>query len=157
MVLTLDRSSLTLGLPALGAHETIAVKEPDNPDPLPVYETLKPFATRREVTRDLMTATTHYRIHEDTGLSKHPTTGLATRQIREETWSIGDHDPLSMVGVAGWTTEMERPGWRVRTDCRTELTTTATDWIVRAVLTAHEGEEKVFEKHYEKTVPRDHM
>ena len=157
VVLTLDRATLTLGLPALGAHETVTVKAPDNPDPLPVYPVLKPAETARSVTRDLMTGTTHYRIHEDTGLARHPTTGLATRQVRSETWSIGDDDPSSLEGRADWVTEMERPGFQVSTACETRLTATATEWIVTARLTAREGETPVFEKRFERRVARDLM
>jgi putative CocE/NonD family hydrolase len=155
--LTIDIASIGLGLPKLGLHDAIEVKEPENPDPLPHYIEHKPAATRRQVMRDLSANRTDYRIHEDTGLFEHPSTGLSTRQRRDEVWSISPDDPLSMRGVSVWTCEMERPGWSVRTASTATITCTATDWRVGGSVVAYESEEQIFEKTFVKTIPRDFM
>lgn len=155
--LTIDIASLGLALPKLGTHERVDVKQPDNPDPLPKYIEHKPATTRRTVTRDLTANRTDYLIHEDTGLFEHPDTGLSTRQLREELWSISPDDPLSMTGTAIWTCDMERPGWSVRTVTISKIACTATDWLVNASVIAFEGELQVFEKTFEKMIPRDCM
>ena len=82
------------------------MKEPENPDPLPKYIEQRP--ARRQPQRDARSLDRHdpLCIHEDTGLYEHPGTGLATRQIREEKWSIAPDDPLSMTGDSTWICDM---------------------------------------------------
>ncbi|SMF32809.1 hypothetical protein SAMN02982989_1197 [Xaviernesmea oryzae] len=155
--ITIDMASLGLGMPKLGAHEMFEMREPDDPDPLPEYIEHAPPETRRSVTRDLSANRTDYRIHEDTGLHEHPGTRLATRQIREELWSIEPDDPLSMTGVSTWTCDMQRPGWSVRTVSTSRIACTAKDWLISASVTAYEGEKQVFRKTFVKVIPRDLM
>ncbi len=154
---TLDLATLGLALPKLGDHEKITVKEPDNPDPLPKYIEHAKGATRRSVNRDLTANRTEYRIFEDTGLSERPGTGLSTRQVREELWTISPSDPLSMTGQSTWICDMQREGWSVRTVSTAKLSCTATEWVTSAELTAYEGEAQVFHKTFEKRIPRDFM
>jgi putative CocE/NonD family hydrolase len=154
---TVDLASLRLALPKLGEHRVIALPEPENPDPLPKYTELSPADTRRGVARDLTNGLTKYSIYEDTGLFEHPGTGLATRQVRDELWSISQDDPLSMTGTAVWTCDMQRPGWFVRTVSTATIGCTATEWLVSSHVRAYEGQTQIFEKRVEKAVPRDFM
>ena len=133
------------------------MKQPANPDPLPKYSEHAPSTTRRSVTRDLAENQTRYEVAEDTGLFEHPGTGLSTRQLREETWSIDPTDPLSMTGTSVWTCDMRRDRWSVRTVSTAKLACTATDWLIRASVLAYDGEKKIFEKTFEKAIHRDHM
>lgn len=154
----IDIASLGLGLPMLGSYQTITIAEPENPDPLPKYIEHAPAATKRQMLKDLSANRTSYCIHEDTGLFEHPDTGLSTRQLREETWSISPGDPLSMRGMSTWTCDMRRPGWFVRTVSTATIACTADDWIISATVTAYEGDAQVFEKVFaEKRIPRDLM
>ncbi|NKN38498.1 CocE/NonD family hydrolase [Agrobacterium sp. a22-2] len=155
--LTIDTASLKLDLPRLGAHQALDMKQPDNPDPLPKYIEHIPGETQRQVLRDLSGNGTSYYILEDTGLFEHPDTGLSTRQIREEVWSITPGDPLSMTGTSTWTCDMQRPGWSVRTVSTSSIACTATSWLIDAQVTAFEGETQIFDKTFEKAVPRDFM
>lgn len=155
--LTIETGSIELLLPRLGSAERIEMKQPDNPDPLPHYLEQLPAASRRSVTRELSTGRTIYRIHEDTGRHEHPDTGLATRQLREEEWSISEGDPLSMTGEANWVCDMARDGWFVRTVSSAKMTCTAENWVISAEVKAFDGEEQFFEKMFEKVVPRDMM
>jgi putative CocE/NonD family hydrolase len=156
--LSIDIASLGLGLPRIGSHEMVAVKEPENPDPLPKYIEHQPAMTRRQVTRDLSASRTDYQILEDTGLFEHPGTGLSTRQLRDEIWSISPDDPLSMSGTAVWTCDMSRQGWSVRTVSTAKISCTATDWRVSASVKAFEGDSQISEKIFEeRLIPRDLM
>lgn len=155
--LSIDLSTIGLALPELGAHERIILPEPEDRDPLPVYTEIEPSRTVRKVERDLTGGWTHYDILEDTGLSEHPGTGLATRQLRDERWSIRDGDPLSMTGISEWTCDMQRPGWSVRTICKARIACSATDWLISAEVAAFEGEVEIFRKTFEQTVARDFM
>ncbi|WP_445500371.1 CocE/NonD family hydrolase [Microvirga sp. G4-2] len=152
---TIDLTSLGFGLPRLGAHEVVTVKEPENPDPLPKYISRKAGRTERTVTRDLSANRTDYRILEDTGLTEHPETGLATRSVRDELWSISPNDPLSMNGTSVWTCELQRSGWSVRTEATLRMRCTAKEWLLKGELIAYEGDLQVFEKTFEKAIPRD--
>jgi uncharacterized protein len=153
----IDIASLGLAMPLLGEHEEFEMKKPDNPDPLPKYIEHAPAETGRTVTRDLAAGRTHYDIVEDTGLFEHPGTGLSTRQRREETWSISPDDPLSMKGISTWTCDMKRARWSVRTVSTARIACTATDWLISASVLAYDGEKQIFEKSYEKSIPRDLM
>lgn len=156
--LTIDIASLGLALPKLGEHEVFEMKQPDNPNPLPTYIEHAPSETRRQVLRDLQANRTDYTIYEDTGLFEHPGTGLATRQVRDEVWSISPGDPMSMTGTSVWTCDMQRPGWFVRTVSTSRIACTATDWVISASVIAYEGETKVFEKTFpQKRIRRDLM
>lgn len=154
---TIDIASLGLAMPLLGQHETFEMKQPDNPDPLPKYIEHAPSETRRSVTRDLATGRTRYEVIEDTGLFEHPGTGLATRQRREESWSISPDDPLSMTGTCIWTCDMSRARWSVRTVSTANIACTAKDWLISASVLAYDGEKQIFEKTFEKAIPRDLM
>jgi hypothetical protein len=155
--LTIDTGSIELSLPKLGAAERIEMKEPEDPNPLPNYLEQLPAASRRSVTRELSTGKTVYRIHEDTGRYEHPDTGLGTRQVREEEWSISEGNPLSMVGEASWVCDMARDGWFVRTVSSAKMTCTAENWVISAEVKAFDGDEQFFEKMFEKVIPRDMM
>lgn len=153
-----DIAALGLGLPMLGEHQRIDIKEPANPDPLPKYIEHAAAATKRQVVRDLSANRTEYHIHEDTGLTEHPGTGLSTRQLREEIWSISPDNPQSMTGTSTWTCDMRRPGWFVRTVATAHIACTRTEWIISAVVTAFEDDVQVFEKVFaEKRIARDLM
>jgi putative CocE/NonD family hydrolase len=154
---TIDIPSLGLAMPLLGEHQTFEMKQPDNPDPLPKYIEHAPSQTRRNVTRDLAANLTHYEVVEDTGLFEHPGTGLSTRQLKQETWSISSDDPLSMTGISTWTCDMKRARWSVRTVSTAKIACTATDWLISASVVAHDGEKQIFEKTFEKAIPRDLM
>ncbi len=156
--LTIDTASLGLAMPLLGAHDAFEMKQPANPDPLPTYIDHAPGKTERKVVRDLSANRTDYCIYEDTGLSEHPDTGLSTRQLRDETWSIAPGDPLSMTGISVWTCDMQRPGWFVRTVSTSRIACTQTEWLISASVAAYEGETQVFEKIFpQKAIPRDFM
>jgi hypothetical protein len=87
----------------------------------------------------------------------HPDTGLATRQTREEQWSIHPDNPLSMKGVCEWMTFMERGDWKLKTIAGSQMTCTATSWKISACLQAYEGEQLIFKKEYAAEIPRNYM
>ncbi|WP_037430944.1 CocE/NonD family hydrolase C-terminal non-catalytic domain-containing protein, partial [Sinorhizobium fredii] len=155
--LTIDTGSLSLSLPLLGDHREIVVPQPANPNPLPTYIDHSPAKTRRTVERDMTKGVTHYRIYEDTGLVEHPDTGNATQDIRDEVWSIAPGDPHSMTGVSTWTCIAKRDEQSLRTVSTSRLGCSETEWITSAKVEAFEGEEKIFEKTFEKRIRRDFM
>jgi predicted acyl esterase len=154
---TVETGSLALSLPLLGGARTIEIAATANPDPLPKYIEHAPGATRRAVEHDLENGLTHYHILEDTGLFEHPGTGLSTRQVRDETWTIAPDDPLSMRGESRWITEMAREGWSTRTTTVARIACTASDWLISAEAVAYEGTVEVHRKTWERAIARDFM
>jgi putative CocE/NonD family hydrolase len=155
--LDIDLSSLTLGLPLVGAHRKIEVAAPANPDPLPKYETVEPGESRRWVERDLQYGVTRYRIVDDGGLNRHPGNGLAARDRREETWTITGGDPLSMTGETRWTCVLSREGWETVTGCVSTLACTQTHWLITDSVEARHNGETVFARSRDRRIPRDCM
>jgi hypothetical protein len=55
---------------------------------------------------------------------------------------------------AHWTEEMKRGRWSTRTEARTRLTATKTDWLIWGKLEAYEGKKLVFEREWNEKVER---
>ncbi|ESR26961.1 CocE/NonD family hydrolase [Lutibaculum baratangense] len=156
--ITAHPSSLELGLPLLDeAARPVEVPEPANPDPLPQYIERWPPASRRTVERNLTSNVTTSRILEDTGAFEHPDTGLTTRQVRREAWTVDPDDPLTARGETHWTAEMSREGWRIRTESYLTLSCTSAHWIIQGTVVAYEGESEVHRKNWDRQIPRDLM
>jgi hypothetical protein len=155
----IDGASLRLALPLLGADaRTVEIPEPADSNPLPSYIEHAPAVSRRSVTRDLQAGLTRYDLLEDTGLFEHPDTGLSTRQVRDESWTIAADDPLSMVGETRWSTEMRRAdGWVVTTRTLASIACSATEFHISAEARAYEGETEVHVKSWKTSIPRDFM
>ncbi|MFV0473450.1 MAG: CocE/NonD family hydrolase [Pikeienuella sp.] len=154
---TVDTGGLVLDLPLLGAHEDIAVAEPENPDPLPKYISHREGGCRRRVIRDLQENRTEYHLHVDTGLTEVPGVGMTHGEIRDEIWSISPDDPLSMTGETRWRIEMRREGWSVRSEAVTKMECAEGEWRLKASITAWEGDKQIHERSFSHRIPRDFM
>lgn len=131
--------------------------QPTDPDPLPRYDVLTEGMSARSVERDLQQGVTHYRVHEDTGLSRHPDNGLCTRDIRREDWSIAPDDPLSLAAEIRWTCAAQPADWHTESHCTTRLSCTATEWVILERIEALADGHKVFERERNARIPRDNM
>ncbi|MCO6387187.1 CocE/NonD family hydrolase [Aliihoeflea sp. 40Bstr573] len=155
--LDIDLSALAFSLPLIGAHERIDLPAPPNPDPLPKYEPVSPGESRRWVERDLQNGVTRYRIVDDGGLNRHPKNGLASRDRRDETWTIAANDPLSMTGETRWTCVLSREGWETVTHCVSTIACDEGHWLISDSVDASHDGETVFSRRRERRIPRDHM
>ena len=155
---TVETAASSLLLPVRPAEDDeVEVPAPGHDGLLPTYREVSPAATSRRVERDLTTGLTRYVVHENTGASEHPGTGLTTRQIRDEIWTIDPDAPLSMRGECRWTAEMSRGDWTIRTVAIARLSCTAREWQLSASVDAFEGDAKVHAKTWNKTIARDLM
>ena len=75
----------------------------------------------------------------------------------EMRFSIQADDPLSAEQEIDLQTTMGRPGWRIRTRAQTRIRCTADAFLVDARLEAWEGEQQVFERHWEERIARDQV
>ncbi len=71
-----------------------------------------------------------------------------------EVASAEDHAPTALIT---WRYAMQRGDWAVRSETETHVTTTKTDWKIRARLRAWEGENLIQEQEWDETIPRDHI
>ena len=154
---TVDTGSVALDLPLLGDCEAVAVPEPENPDPLPRYIDHSAGETWRRVIRDLGEGRTEDHIQDDTGLSEVPGVGMIHGEIRDEVWSIRPGDPLSMQAHCRWETTMRRGDWSVCTLSEAWMECTETEWLLRARVTAWEGDTLLSQRDFDNRIPRDLM
>ncbi len=155
--ITIDTSSIRLGIPQPAGAVPIEVPEPENEDPLPRYLSHTEPHTRHWIEKDRSSGRTSLHIESDSGLTEHPGTGMSSRDSRNEVWSIDEGDPTSSRGRADWICETSRPGWHIRTTSFAALACTASEWILTGETVAEENGAEVLRKPYEHRIPRDFM
>ena len=92
---------------------------------------------------------------DDYGETRDPGHGLETGSEVRQRFSIHPDDPLSAEAWAGWTHTLGRGAWRIRTETWTRMTSDRECFRIEASLKAYEGEQQVFEKHWDESVARD--
>lgn len=155
--LNIDTSSIRLMLPLLGDHELIDVAEPTNLNPLPSYESLSSGKWKRWIERDIVKGLTHYRAVSASGLSRHPDNGLVQGGEFNETWTISEHDPLSMQGECHSTSKLSRDDWQVLLTCVSTISCTKTYWAITESIDARCNGVKFFSRARNEKIPRDFM
>lgn len=108
----------------------------------------------RRVESDLLTGRVALVVDEDGGEAENLDHGLVTGESLTERWEIHPDDPLSARATHVWEQRLSRGDWAVRTRAWAEMTGTATDLVLKARLTAWEGEVQVFEREWHETVAR---
>ena len=153
-VATLTVSGGALALP-LRAGEVVGW-EPPAPEAAPGWKhrVLRKGRTRRFVEEDLITGTRALVVEDDLGDVENLTHGLCTGETMSERWEIRPDDPLSAHAVHRWEQRLSRGDWAVRTEAWARMTATASHLIHEARLTAWEGDQQVFERHWREEVAR---
>lgn len=144
-----------ISLPIRAGHDSIAVAEPENPEPLPVYACHSPAQNKRWVDRDLQTGETHYHLIDDTGESEMPEHGLRTRHYHHECWSITVDDPLSCRASSEYICWMSRGDWLIRTEAESKFSCDGGNFYIEATVTAYESDKQVNQRQWMKTIKRD--
>lgn len=118
-------------------------------------EELRAPSHARDVSEDPATGTVTLTIVDDFGKFRNLEHGLVTGSVGRETHSVRPDDPSSARMTTHWTQELEREDWRVRTEASSEMTSTPTEFRLKARIEAYEDEKLVFEKEFDETIPRD--
>ncbi len=71
--------------------------------------------------------------------------------------TVNEHDPLAARIASRMTQRHGRGDWNVRTEIETELSCTLEAFRLTATVAAWEGDERVFERHWDRTIPRPHL
>lgn len=148
-----DSGSLVLPLretPAAG-EATVVFEPPVSAPPLDV-EVIEAPHRKRAVTREAEVTTTRdqegYR-HRIVG------TGTLVGYAATDTWTISEGDPLSAREVCERECELSRPGWDTRVETRSEMSSTAQEFVLTDTVRALESGEVVFERTTHTRIPRD--
>ncbi|WP_181767259.1 CocE/NonD family hydrolase [Streptomyces albidus (ex Kaewkla and Franco 2022)] len=161
VLLSVYAGSSTLTLPVRppteqGEMRTRPFEEPEGTPPLETT-TLVPGESRWEVSRDLVNYGSALEIVKDAGTIRYEDIGLDVgRRAYERYDSVAD-DFESVRGESAWTMSFARDDWNVRTETRTVLRSTETEFVVNATLDGYEGDRRVFSRTWNERVPRDHI
>ena len=156
VMLTLYSGASTLDLPVRPPRsEDLRPFEPPESAPPLALEFLRAAANRRTIETDLANGETILRIVDDFGEARDPDHGLVAGSVARETYRIHPDDPLSARAEAHWTQTLARDAWRVRTEVRSVMTADATHFHVHANLAAFEGDTRIFDRTWDRKIPRD--
>lgn len=148
------KSQLHLPLRKDVANETaVTWPEPQAAAPVEMTE-LKPPFHKRETVTDEQTGELRIEIVDDFGEQELAPHGMIIHSAGRENYSILPDDPLSAKMETHWTEERRRGTWHTRTETYGRMTVTRTHWVIWGKIEAFEGKKKVFEKEFDKEIPR---
>jgi hypothetical protein len=158
VALTLHTGGSQLELPVRAPRPEDA-KLPDLPPaegaPPEPMTTLRAGGDSRRWTRDITTGETVFILESDDGVTRFDTHGLETGGGRRAVYRIGEADPNSASLDIAFRLEVGRGDWRVRTETRTVMRSTPTEFLFEATLDAWEGDVRVCSRNWSTRVPRD--
>jgi len=106
----------------------------------------------RTITRDAAVTTTR-----DVEGYRHRIidTGTVVGYAATDTWTITEGDPLSAHEVCERTCELSSPGWDARVTTRSEMSSTAEEFVLTDTIHAFDADEELFERTTVTRIPRD--
>jgi hypothetical protein len=123
-------------------------------------EDLHPGGFRKSVERDpatgevVVTTWLDAELDGTPSLTRLPAIDLEVGHAIVERLCIHDDDPLSARAEVEHRTQRRRGAWSVRTVTRARLHATLAAFHLEAELEAHEGDERVFARRWQATIPR---
>jgi hypothetical protein len=157
--------TLTLYAGASDLQLPVRPPRPEDADlpPFPPPETSPPLAmtehrperVREVVTHDLVTGESCLVADEDHGRYTIEPIGLDCDHTKKEVFRIQEDDPASATVDIAYTRRIERGDWRTRTETRTVMRATATEFIVDATLDAYEGDTRLVSRNWHVRHGRD--
>ena len=106
---------------------------------------------------DLETGDSVMRITNDGGHVTDLNHGLSTSSITHEEWRINADNPLSAKADIHWFTTMGRDDWQTSTEAKSSMTADAQAFHIKAELRTWEGDDLVFERTFQRSIPRNGM
>ena len=156
--LTVIAGKSSLHLPVRTPRDEDAELRPFGPPEVAPPEEVTRLRMPRQgwtVIRDLATDTSTLEVLKDEGIRRIEEIDLEVAERVVERYTVRGDDLESVRGETHWDYTIRRCGWRVRTETRTVLTSTATDFHLHAQLDAWEGDRRVYSRNWQRTIPRD--
>lgn len=155
VTLTIDpaRSSLMMPRAMLLDPSEPQWERPEIAPPLKTRE-IRPMKRERSIREELSSGRKILNVDYDDGKSEDLEHGLVTGSHHRERYEIVPGDPVSARMETHWTQELARGELAVRTETHTAMWSDREAFFLEARVEAFEGDEKVFERRYDKRVPR---
>ncbi|WP_369242646.1 CocE/NonD family hydrolase [Streptomyces sp. R21] len=163
---TLDPAGSALELPvrvresAPSSEESkpITFDEPEQSEPLGVVfpATLDEPRPERLVIRDVAKGEWRLEVDPRYGGTRVYPDGLEFTEDAVETYTINESDPLSARTHSTWSIRLHRPelGWDARVETRSDITCDAENFLTSNEVICKDGDEVVFHRTWERTIPR---
>lgn len=147
--------------PRPGEDETLhPFGEPEGAAPPPTTM-IDPEHHSWTVHRDLASDNSVLHVVDDRGTVRFEDIDLTVKTRADEWYRSRGDDFRSVNGETCWERSLSRADWSIKTITRTHLTSSATDFHVRADIDAYEtdafGERRVFSRSWNCKIPRDHI
>lgn len=160
--ITLDTEKCHVCLPCVDAKDLVDhVFEKAVTAPPTNLKTHRRGSMTRNVTFEQHTGRTVVTLDYDSGDSEYADFGLTVGSVRRERYEIDPHDPLSALMETHWSQNLSRENpalpWRIRTEAYGRLTCNAEAFYLSARLEAFDDDTVVFERSWQKTIPRRHV
>ena len=150
--LTLTAGELSLPLEN-GTGQPVIFEPPQSAPPWKTIE-IRPATNSRQTILDAQTGVTRLQIVDDFGEVEDADHGLNNGSIAREIWSIHPDDPTSARGETHWTDTLSRGDWRLRTETYSQMAAHADHFHITARIEAYENDALIFEKDFDRKVPR---
>ncbi|WP_410578499.1 CocE/NonD family hydrolase [Amycolatopsis sp. lyj-108] len=153
------QSTLTLPVRPIAEADEVPARpfgEPEGAEPLPATQ-VEPGEQRWTVSRDLIDYRSALDIVKNEGKVRFEDICLdVTRNVFERYSWVAD-DFCSPVAETSWSMTFARGDWEARSETRTRVSCTPTEFVIDAQLDAYEGERRTFSRNWHRTVPRDQV
>ncbi|EOD59170.1 CocE/NonD family hydrolase [Amycolatopsis vancoresmycina] len=128
--------------------------EPEGAPPIPVTR-VTPGEQRWTVSRDLVGYESALEIVKDEGTQRFDDLDLeVTRDVRERYRWVAD-EFCSPVAETEWVVTFARGEWQARSETRTRVSCTETEFVVDAQLDGYEGARRIVSRNWHERIPRD--
>lgn len=157
LTITTGRSHLVLPVRTVAPADELPLRpfgEPQGAEPIAVTQ-LEPGEEHWTVTRDLVRYESALEVVKDLGVIRLEDIDLEVTRSAHERYSWTGNDFDSVKGETQWSIGFRRGRWQAATLSRTVLTSTPSEFHLRAEMDAFEGEQRVASYNWNRTVPRD--
>jgi hypothetical protein len=113
--------------------------------------------TRIGIQKDLRSGRVEAERFQDDGLTRIEDFDWQYGASARRLYSIDAGDPLSAAANIHWHKEFGRHGFHIRIEARTQMRVTKGEFLIEGQLDAYEEEERVFSRHWNSRITRDHV
>jgi predicted acyl esterase len=115
----------------------------------------RPARYERTIERDVASGEVVQRVIDDSGAYTIGRIGLDYELVQEEVSRIRPDDPLSARIDVSYTMRIGRGDWRTRSETRTRMQATASEFVIDASLDAYEGDTRIVARNWSRRIKRD--